>query len=117
MLVHTLCEIIEEDPNAFIHVQKDENDSLEVIFIQTSKMRSNVEKFGMVVLFDHTYKINKNRLPVSVFKVMDGNSYDNTSCTCSPKTPHLKIVIIWAYNSRKGTDQVAQKSFQKGFRI
>lgn len=79
MLTDTLCDIVEEDPGAFVHVVKDEDGALISLFIQTSRMRSNVVKYGLVLLFDHTYKINKNRLPVGLFKVMDGNGTGRTA--------------------------------------
>ncbi|KAK3929530.1 LOW QUALITY PROTEIN: Protein FAR1-RELATED SEQUENCE 5 [Frankliniella fusca] len=73
MLEDTLCQILESDPGAYIHISKDEDGRLISICIQTSRMRKNVKEFGLVLLFYHTYKINKNRLPLSILKVMDGN--------------------------------------------
>lgn len=64
----------EADPGCSIHVVKDEESGeLENLFIQTTAMRENVAKFGRLIMFDYTYKINKNRMPVALVMVMDGN--------------------------------------------
>ncbi|KAK3929704.1 Protein FAR1-RELATED SEQUENCE 5 [Frankliniella fusca] len=71
-LIDVLSELTAEDPGAVISVTKSESGELQFIFLQTSEMRENVAKYGKVILIDHTYKINKNRMPVCVLMVMDG---------------------------------------------
>ncbi|KAK3913121.1 Protein FAR1-RELATED SEQUENCE 5 [Frankliniella fusca] len=89
LLIDALNDLIEADPDATIVVGKDEaaetesSDDPEVetidpaklkyIFIMTTKMKNLVSKYGKVILMDHTYKINKNRLPLCVIMVTNGN--------------------------------------------
>ncbi|XP_052123530.1 uncharacterized protein LOC113213580, partial [Frankliniella occidentalis] len=72
MLIDKLAEVHAKDPNAVSHIEFDPV-SKEVIFIllQTSEMREMLKQFPEVILMDITYKINKNRMPVSVVEVMD----------------------------------------------
>ncbi|KAK3919757.1 Protein FAR1-RELATED SEQUENCE 5, partial [Frankliniella fusca] len=68
----SLQEILDADKHAYIDVTKEDNGTLKYVFIQTSAMRKNVELYGRVILLDHSYKINKNRMPVCCMMVMDG---------------------------------------------
>ena len=73
-LIDALCGLVEHDSEAFIYIVKDEEtNELTNLFIQTSAMRRNATMFPRVLLMDHTYKINKNRMPTCVLMVMDGN--------------------------------------------
>lgn len=73
-LIEVLLKLKEKDPGAFFHIIKDEETSeLQNLFVQTSHMRHNVSRFGKIILFDHTYQINKNKMPVALLMVMDGN--------------------------------------------
>ncbi|KAJ1524621.1 hypothetical protein ONE63_011105 [Megalurothrips usitatus] len=72
MLQDTLVDIQEADPSAYIYLKKDSSDNLQVLFIQTSCMKENVKKYGTVILMDHTYKIDKNGMPVAIVLVVDG---------------------------------------------
>ncbi|KAK3922729.1 hypothetical protein KUF71_000131 [Frankliniella fusca] len=72
-LAETIQQLLQADSQACVHTGKGEDGDLEFLFVQTSAMRAVVEKFGTVMLLDHTYKINKAGMPVTVFMCMDGN--------------------------------------------
>jgi len=73
-LIDALAKIVEADPQASFHVTKDEESGeLLNLFIQTEAMRKNFVNYGRLIMFDHTYKINNNRMPVALIMVMDGN--------------------------------------------
>ncbi|XP_034232771.1 uncharacterized protein LOC117640401 [Thrips palmi] len=73
-LIDALEKLKESDPLASIYVVKDpDSGELANLFIQTGAMKQNMINYGRLILFDHTYKINKNRMPVAVIMVMDGN--------------------------------------------
>lgn len=73
MLVEKLNEIKAADPQAVCHLEIDATTGhLLFLLIQTSEMRLALDKFPEVVLMDITYKINKNKMPVSVIEVMNG---------------------------------------------
>jgi len=65
MLGEVLEKLLRDDPTAFINLEKEQDGSLQLLFIQTSELRENVRKYPQVVMFDHTYKINMNRMPIS----------------------------------------------------
>lgn len=50
-----------------------DTETLAFIFIQTAEMKENVKNFGKVLMLARTYKINRNKMPVAVFMVMDGS--------------------------------------------
>ena len=54
-------------------IKDEETQELQNLFVQTSAMRDTFMQFPRILLFDHGYKINKNRMPVSLLMVMDGN--------------------------------------------
>lgn len=58
---------------------KREDNGIEYLFIETSRMRRTVQKFGSVVMMDHTYKINKNKMPGTVFMCMDGQRHGRSA--------------------------------------
>ncbi|KAK3931288.1 hypothetical protein KUF71_025548 [Frankliniella fusca] len=72
-LVDTLANLLDNDPDASVYNARDESDDLKFLFLQTSAMRRNVQMYGMVLLMDHSYKVNRNRMPVCVLMVMDGD--------------------------------------------
>ncbi|KAK3913128.1 Protein FAR1-RELATED SEQUENCE 5 [Frankliniella fusca] len=72
-LVDTLANLLDNDPDASVYVERDESDDLKFLFLQTSAMRRNVQMYGMVLLMDHSNKVNRNRMPVCVLMVMDGD--------------------------------------------
>ncbi|XP_052123901.1 uncharacterized protein LOC113205304 isoform X1 [Frankliniella occidentalis] len=72
-LAESLQKLLDADPGAFIYIGKDKDNNLEYLFIQTSAQRKVMEDFGEVLLLDHTYKINRNRMPVTVLMAMDGH--------------------------------------------
>jgi len=74
LLIQRLELLTQEDPGASIVVGKGANDAeIASLFIQTSAMKRCMTDYGRIVMMDHTYKINKNRMPVCVFMVMDGH--------------------------------------------
>lgn len=73
MVLWKLKQIKEKDPGACAHLQCDpESGEVLYILIQTSDMRVAFHKFPEVIITDITYRINKNRMPVSVIEVMNG---------------------------------------------
>ncbi|KAK3911695.1 Protein FAR1-RELATED SEQUENCE 5, partial [Frankliniella fusca] len=67
-----------EDYGAYVYVGREdglaeEQGELQFLFIQTPAMKQNVVDYGVVLIVDHTYKVNRNRMPVCVLMVMDGN--------------------------------------------
>ncbi|XP_034253683.1 uncharacterized protein LOC117652699 [Thrips palmi] len=72
-LVEVLESLLSNDPNAFIHVGKSPDNDLTFLFIQTGAMRDTMRTYGRVLLLDHTYKVNKNKMPLTVLMTMDGD--------------------------------------------
>lgn len=72
-LAETLSQLLVKDPEAFISVGQSENEELEFLFLQTSRMRKVMQTYGKVLLLDHTYKINKTRMPVTILMTTDGH--------------------------------------------
>ncbi|KAH6939389.1 hypothetical protein HPB50_017749 [Hyalomma asiaticum] len=50
----------------------DENEELQILFIQTPHMQQAYKSFPEVVLLDATYRTNKLKMPLFVFVVQDG---------------------------------------------
>ncbi|KAH9372864.1 hypothetical protein HPB48_009303 [Haemaphysalis longicornis] len=50
----------------------DENEELQILFIQTAHMRQAFRSFPEVLLLDATYRTNKLRMPLFVFVIQDG---------------------------------------------
>lgn len=50
----------------------DENEELQILFIQTIHMQQAYKSFPEVVLLDATYRTNKLKMPLFVFVVLDG---------------------------------------------
>ncbi|KAE8738834.1 hypothetical protein FOCC_FOCC015666 [Frankliniella occidentalis] len=73
VLQDTLLDILEADSGATIATVKDTDDTVVMLFVQTSEMRLNAEKYGIVIHLDHTYKIDKNGMPLAILMVRDGN--------------------------------------------
>jgi len=93
-LVDTLLKL-QEDPGVFIHVGECEGE-LEYLFLQTSAMKKNVEKYGKVLLLDHTYKVTKTEMPVTVMMVMDGNGAGRSAgyaFVANEKSVTIKMVL------------------------
>ena len=51
-----------------------EDDELPLLLVQTMQMQEVMAKYPKVVLFDHTIRINENRMPTPIMNVMDGNA-------------------------------------------
>ncbi|XP_052128681.1 uncharacterized protein LOC127750611 isoform X2 [Frankliniella occidentalis] len=71
-LATVLQNLKEADDGASIFIGTDDEENLKYVFFQTSGMRKNVAQYGRVILLDHSHKVNKNRMPVCVLMVMDG---------------------------------------------
>ncbi|XP_052132106.1 uncharacterized protein LOC127751895, partial [Frankliniella occidentalis] len=72
MLRDTLLDLCVADSGVAINTVKDTDGIVQVLFVQTTEMRENVRKYGVVVHLDHTYKIDKNAMPVAILMVRDG---------------------------------------------
>ncbi|KAK3918466.1 Protein FAR1-RELATED SEQUENCE 5, partial [Frankliniella fusca] len=55
-------------------------------------MKQNVIDFGLVLILDHTYKVNENRMPVCVMMVMDGNGAGRVAGYAFVVNEHLGTV-------------------------
>lgn len=76
MIQAELKRITDEDPGASCVVDYDEvSKKLNFILIQTSEMRETFRKFPEVFITDITYKVDKEKLPLSVMQVMDGDGW------------------------------------------
>ncbi|CAF1248269.1 unnamed protein product [Didymodactylos carnosus] len=66
-----LTEMKEADPTATIEVIVQGNYELNMVFTASTKMKNNFQKFGKVIFFDVTYKINLENYSLYVFLVQD----------------------------------------------
>ncbi|XP_034238088.1 uncharacterized protein LOC117643353 [Thrips palmi] len=94
-LVETLEKIKEADPGTSIHIGETEGEMTH-LFIQTTAMKKNVQKYGKVLLLDHTYKVTKTEMPVTVMMVMDGNGAGRSAgyaFVANEKAVTIKMVL------------------------
>lgn len=48
-LLNTLCELQEKDPGCLITLGKTSEGNLKYLFVQTSRMKENVHRYGKVI--------------------------------------------------------------------
>lgn len=68
-----LESLLTNDPGAYVHVEQAPEKELNFLFLQTGAMKETMKKYGKVLLLDHTYKVNKHKMPLTVLMTMDGN--------------------------------------------
>ena len=76
------CISIKKDPNASVLLQVDESGVLRFLFIATSAMKDAYTKFPEVLMIDGKYCINKLRMPLYTFLVMDSNGHSQIAAYC-----------------------------------
>lgn len=72
-ILDEIQEILTKDQGASVRLLLNESDELEVIFIQTTTMKTMASNFPEVLLMDNTYRINNRKMPLSTIMVIDGN--------------------------------------------
>ncbi len=77
-----LCASGKEDPDAPIRLQFDDNGVLQFLYFATSVMKAAVDKYPEILMIDGTYCINKLRMPLYTFLVMDSNGHGRTGAYC-----------------------------------
>lgn len=58
---------------AAVKVVHNEQNELEGIFFQDSRMKKYFDSFPDLVMFDGTYSLNERRMPLIIILVIDGN--------------------------------------------
>lgn len=73
-LLKVLENCIWNDPACTVSLIFHEDDELELLYIQTSRMKETAQNFPEVLLMDSTYRCNNRKMPLSTMMAMDGNS-------------------------------------------
>ena len=61
-----------DDPGAVMDIVCDEQQNIQIIFLQTSEMRWTLMKYPALLFIDSTYKINAGKMPLFCFMTVDG---------------------------------------------
>ena len=72
-LLKVLENCIGNDPTCTVSLIINEDDELELLYIQTSRMKQTARNFPGVLLMDSTYRCNNRKVPLSTMMAMDGN--------------------------------------------
>ena len=72
-LLKVLENCIGNDPTYTVSLIINEDDELELLYIQTSRMKETARNFPGVLLMDSTYRCNNRKMPLSTMMAMDGN--------------------------------------------
>ena len=72
-LLKVLENCIGNDPTYTVSLIINEDDELELLYIQTSRMKETDRNFPGVLLMDSTYRCNNRKMPLSTMMAMDGN--------------------------------------------
>ena len=72
-LLKVLENCIGNDPTCTVSLIFDEDDELELLYIQTSRMKETARNFPEVLLMDSTYHCNNRKMQLSTVMAMDGN--------------------------------------------
>ena len=72
-LLKVLENCIWNDPACTVSLIFHEDDELELLYIQTSRMKETAQNFPEVLLMDSTYRCNNRKMPLSTMMAMDGN--------------------------------------------
>ena len=73
ILDDVLNELTQSDSNATTYLEIDEDRNLELLFIQTSEMKSMFERFPSMIFMDNTYNKNVEGYTLNVILVDDEN--------------------------------------------
>ena len=73
ILEDVLDELTEKDSNATTYIEVDENQDLDLLFIQTSEMKEMFEKSPNMIFMDNTYNVNMEGYSLNVILVDDEN--------------------------------------------
>ncbi|XP_050038259.3 uncharacterized protein [Dermacentor andersoni] len=80
MLIHQIESLIEKNPDWLIHYEKNNENNLQFILIQTSHMREMFEKYPEVIFVDGTYKVNRENYVLYSILVEDGRGHGRCVC-------------------------------------
>ena len=64
-------KVQEDGDTFFLYAYNKENKQVYIIYYQNNTMKDNFAKYGDIIYVDSTYKLNKNRYPVTLFVVKD----------------------------------------------
>ena len=68
-----LNELTQNDANATTYVEIDVDSNLDLLFIQTSEMKTMFQKSPNMIFMDNTYKVNLEGYTLNVIQVDDEN--------------------------------------------
>lgn len=77
-----LVEQMIQIENATIRIIENEQNQLDCIFFQDSRMKMFFDSFPELVMFDGTYKLNNRRMPLVIMLVVDGNGESQIAGLC-----------------------------------
>lgn len=101
-LPDTLQKLREDDPGAAVHIMKDVTEPIHL----NPNLRANFERYNVVLMFDHAYKINKNRMPIALWTAMG-----RASLSVSPFLP-TKIRKMFRAQFRPSLRALVLKPFK-----
>ncbi|XP_049512631.1 uncharacterized protein LOC125940449 [Dermacentor silvarum] len=92
MLIHEIESLIEKNPDWVIHYEKNNENNLQFILIQTSHMREMFEKYPEVIFVDGTYKVNRENYVLYSILVEDGRGRGRCVCYAFVRNETTEIV-------------------------
>ena len=96
LVLDGLTEALEADSNACGGVVVDEDDTLLILYYQTSQMRKTFKKFPEILFVDGTYNVNKLGMPLYCLMVEDGFGHGRNvfyAATAQEDTTHLQKIV------------------------
>ena len=77
--IKRIVDFLDSDKGKFAKICVDIEGNIKVIWLQTAQMEASLKKFAGLIEADGTYRVNRNRMPVYTFLVIDGNG-DSIPC-------------------------------------
>ena len=96
LVLDGLTEALEADSNTCGGVVVDEDDTLLILYYQTSQMRKTFKKFPEILFVDGTYNVNKLGMPLYCLMVEDGFGHGRNvfyAATAQEDTTHLQKIV------------------------
>lgn len=92
MFVKKMESLVAEDPNITIHYEKNDNDELQFVLIQTAPMKNVLNNYPGILFVDGTYKVNVENYVLYSILVEDSSGHGRSACYAFLKNETSVIV-------------------------